>query len=828
MFYTNVHRKGSNLLVRGYDNGLPFKTKVDFLPKFYVPSNNPDSEWRSLKGDRLEEIEPGSMFDCKTFLEKYKDVEGFTVHGNTDYAVQYIGEKYTKDVPWNFDDLKIAILDIETKTENGYPNIEYTNEEISLITIGELHSGKTVTFGTKEYKKEGVKFFGFSNEREMLNAFLQYWSKNYPDIITGWNTEFFDIPYLVRRIEMALGEEAMKLLSPWGIIDEKELFNHGKNEITYVLVGISHLDYLAVYKKFTYKARASYKLDSICEIELKEKKLDYSEFSSFKDFYTNNWNKFVDYNIHDVVLVMKLENKLSLIRLIVSMAYDAKINFETVFSPVNMWDSIIYNHLLKKKIAIPPKKSSMSVPFEGGFVGEPRVGLHTWVASFDAASLYPSIIQAWNISPETYLGVQSGVDVDQLLEKLVKSPDPDTALCANGAMFDRSEKGILGELIDFYMDKRNNAKKQMLSKKSELELVSKDDKDKIRELERDIAILNNIQMVTKIANNSLFGALGNAYFRYFNINIARAITLTGQYIIKSVFKGSDIGLNKLIKTEGKLFGIYCDTDSVYLNLEEIVNLAYPGRNIDQTVKFLDKLCQDKITPIINEVCTDLQNYTNAFRHTIIFKREAIADRGIFVAKKKYGLNVYNNEGVQYTEPDLKIMGLSMIQSSTPPLVAEKLKSALSVILQGSEEKIQDYIKEYRKEFNKLHYSDIAKVSGVNGLAKYRGTPIYAKGTPMNSRAALLYNHYIKKHNLDKNYEMIQEGDKIKFIQLLVPNPIQENIIAFNDKIPPEFGLDHYIDYDTQFNKVFLDAIDNIITVLNWNTEKQASVMSMFE
>lgn len=314
--------------------------------------------------------------------------------------------------------------------------------------------------------------------------------------------------------------------------------------------------------------------------------MDFSEISDDKllEMYKNlnskirkdSWEKFTDYNIRDVALIYKLEDKLGLIQLVISMAYDAKINYTSVYSPVGMWDSIIYNHLLTKDIVIPPKKHSISSTFEGGFVMDPITGLHDWVVSFDAASLYPSIIQSWNISPETYLGVNSNINIVNLLERTSDTSGckkDNYSLCANGAMFSNDKKGVLGELVDFYMEKRKVAKKQMLSKKVELESLDKTSptyKSDLKSIEKDIATFNNIQQVTKIANNSLFGALGNAYFRYYNINIAAAITHTGQYAIKSVWHAADDGMNKMMKTNQK-WVVLLDTDSVVGDTEVYYN-----------------------------------------------------------------------------------------------------------------------------------------------------------------------------------------------------------------------------------------------------------------
>ena len=346
-FYTSVHPIGDRIFIRGVENGKRYQRKLDFNPTLYVTSKKP-SKWKTLEGTFVDEVQPGSIKDTREFIKRYEGVQGFDVYGNSNYAYQYISDNYSHDVNWDMEQIKVFTIDIETSTENGFPDIKSANEEILLITVKELSTKRIITFGSKSYvnPREDVIYVNCKNEQNLLTQFLEFWSKSHPDVITGWNTDFFDMPYLIRRIERELGDGESNKLSPWGYVNERKTFIKGNEEIHYDIIGIAQLDYLELYKKYTYSKQESYRLDYIAEQELGDKK-KVNPGESFKEFYTNHWQQFVDYNIHDVELVDKLEDKMRLIELHLTMAYNAKINFEDVYSQVRMWDTIIYNFLVK-------------------------------------------------------------------------------------------------------------------------------------------------------------------------------------------------------------------------------------------------------------------------------------------------------------------------------------------------------------------------------------------------------------------------------------------------------------------------------------------------
>ena len=825
-FYTSVHPIGDRIFIRGVENGKRYQRKLNFNPTLYVTSKKP-SKWKTLEGTFVDEVQPGSIKDTREFIKRYEGVQGFDVYGNSNYAYQYISDNYSHDVNWDMEQIKVFTIDIETSTENGFPDIKSANEEILLITVKELSTKRIITFGSKSYvnPREDVIYVNCKDEHNLLTQFLEFWSKSHPDVITGWNTDFFDMPYLIRRIERELGDGESNKLSPWGYVNERKTFIKGNEEIHYDIIGVAQLDYLELYKKYTYSKQESYRLDYIAEQELGDKK-KVNPGDSFKDFYTNHWQQFVDYNIQDVELVDRLEDKMRLIELHLTMAYNAKINFEDVYSQVRMWDTIIYNHLRKKGIVVPAKThSGKDAQFEGAYVKDPIIGLHKWMASFDLNSLYPHLIMQYNISPETLTSEKISVTVDKLLNQEIDTTyvkQRDLALTANGWTYTKEFKGFMPELMEQMYKNRSKFKKQMLSIQQEYEK----DKSK-KQLLKDISRLNNLQMAMKIALNSAYGAMGNQYFRYFDIRMAEGITTSGQLSIRWMANKLNAFMNKTLKTEGKDYVVAIDTDSIYLTLETLVEQTCAGKSDEQKIKFMDKICEDVFQPFIDSGYQELADYMNAYSQKMQMKREVLADKGIWTAKKRYILNVHNSEGVQYEKPKIKVMGLEMVKSSTPAVIRDKLRDSIEVILKGNQADLQNYILEYRKEFEKLPVEEIAFPRGVNGMKQYAGSPIYSKGTPIHVRGALLFNHYTKKMGLDKKYQPIRDGDKIRFVYVRKPNPFQEDVIAFSQELPPEFELHSYIDYDKQFEKVFLDALQIIIGSLGWNTSEQSSLEDFF-
>ncbi len=828
-FYTNVQMIGDNFLVRGYDNGEYIQFREKYNPTLFVPSNK-KTFYKTLEGEYVAPIKPGSVRDCRDFYKKYEEIDDFKIYGNERYIYQYISDKYPEEeIKFDIEKVRLLTVDIETRSENGFPDVETADQEILLISVQDYNTKEITTWGVGSFKnrQENVRYIQFNNEHDLLSSFIQWWMDNTPDVVTGWNIQLFDMPYITKRIDRLLGEKLARRLSPWGLVSEKEVYIKGRRQVYYDIGGITQLDYLDLYKKFTYKAQESYRLDYIAEVELGQKKLDHSEHDTFKDFYTNGWQKFVEYNIKDVELVDRLEDKMKLIELALTMAYDAKVNYNDVFYQVRMWDTIIYNYLKKKGIVIPQKEQSdKSDKYAGAYVKEPIAGRYDWVVSFDLNSLYPHLIMQYNISPETIRETRHPeANVDRILnEEIDFQLYKDSAVCANGAQYRKDKRGFLPELMEKMYNERVIFKKRMIDAKKKYE------KTPTVALEKEIARCNNIQMAKKISLNSAYGAIGNQYFRYYKLANAEAITLSGQVSIRWIENKMNNYLNKILKTEDTDYVIASDTDSIYLNLGPLVDVIYKDRekNAEGIVSFLDKICEEKFEPFIDQSYKELAEYLNAYDQKMFMKRENIADRGIWTAKKRYILNVWDSEGVRYEQPKLKVMGIESVKSSTPSSCRNMLKDAFKIMMSGTEDDVINYIDGCRQKFKTLPPEEISFPRSVSDVQKYKShSDIYIKGTPIHVRGALLFNHYIKEKKLTNKYSLIQNGEKIKFCYLKKPNTIHENVLSFIQDYPVELGLDKYIDYDLQFNKAFLEPLKIILDAIGWSVEKTANLESFF-
>ncbi len=820
-FYTNIQLAGDTILYRGYEDGQPVSYRTNFSPTLYVLSRKKE-EFKTLDGKNVSPVTFQTAREARDFIKQYDGVEGFEVHGYERFVYQFIRREFPGEVDYNISQMKIFAMDIEVQCENGFPNVEEAAEEMLSITIKDMVTKQYYCWATREFEApKGVETHIFWTEHEMLNHFLEWWTQNTPDILTGWNVNLYDVPYIARRVNRVLGEKWMKSLSPWNRANEREVYVQGRKNYAYDISGINILDYLDLYRKFTYSNQESYRLDHIAFVELGQRKVDHSEYENFKDFYTRDWQKFMEYNIQDVELIDRLEDKMKLLELAITMSYDAKVNFEDVYSQVRMWDTMIYNYLTDRNVVVPPKKGAKKdEKYAGAYVKEPIPGKYDWVVSFDLNSLYPHLIMQYNISPETLIDARHPTaTVDRILEESL-NVDGEYCVCANGAQYRKDIHGFLPEMMQKIYDERTIYKKRMLAAKQSLEHAKTP--AETSSLQKDISKFNNIQMARKIQLNSAYGAIGNQYFRYYNLANAEAITLSGQVSIRWIENRMNAYLNKILKTDDTDYVIASDTDSIYLNLGPFVHKVFKGREAgdESIVRFLDKVCEVEFEKYIRNSYEALASYVNAYEQKMFMKRENIANKGIWTAKKRYILNVWNSEGVQYAQPKLKMMGIEAVKSSTPAACRTAIKEALNVIMTGSEEATQEYIKDFRDKFESLPPEEVAFPRGCNNIAKNSSpATIYGKGCPMHVRGALLYNFWIKKKKLSHKYPLIQEGEKVKYIHLRTPNKINENVVSFFQTLPTEFGLDNSIDYDLQFTKSFLDPLKAILDTIGWKAEK---------
>jgi DNA polymerase elongation subunit (family B) len=808
-------------LYRGYDNGKPISEKVAFKPTLFVPSKK-KTNTLTIFGECVEPVYFESISKAKDYCKTYEDVANFSVHGMRQFAYQYIAEEYPNEIEYDLKKMRTWVIDIECKSEDGFPDIDTANEAILLIAIRDHNSGQTVVFGTKSYnEKNNDKFVykQFKDEYSMLKAFVTFWNKNFPDNVTGWNIEGFDIPYLINRIRRILGDEFVNKLSPWGIVNSREIFVMMKSKTVWDIIGVNIIDYLDLYQKFTYNKRESYSLQYISTYELGEAKHQLG--GTFKDSYTNHWDDFVRYNARDAELVSMIDKKLNFLEILVTVAFLAKCQFKDVFGPVRVWDVLIFNHLRNKNIVIPDKKNNKAGEFEGAWVKDPLIGMFGWVVGFDFTSLYPNILMQWNMSPDTLYGIYPEMDVDSFIEGN-NFPDDliqkNLTIAANGAMFKRDKMGIVPEVVQSILDSRKLTKKKMLELERLNDLIYDD----------QIASLDAKQMAFKILANALYGALSNPGFRYYDLRIAEAVTKTGQASDRHIVLTINKFMNEVMRTENEDYIIAGDTDSVYLNIDPLVKQYFkPNQSLDYYIKAIDKICEEKIQPEINASVKLLFDRSNGYKMTMSMKREAIASKAIWTAKKRYAMMVHDSEGVRYEPYYLKVMGLDLVKSSTPSFARDKLLQCLKVIFEQDQRALYDFVGKTYDEFIKTPVEEISFPRSANDIDKYADSrTIFGKKCPIHVRGALLMNHAMKAN---KDFTPIKKGDKVKFVYLRLPNPIRNDVISFpsHDTLPASLGLHKYIDYDKQWETAFMSPLKGITDAIKWKVRDEASLEDFF-
>jgi DNA polymerase elongation subunit (family B) len=832
-FYTSVHTLGNKILIRGHDTekNADFIRREVFKPTMFVPGKTGETPYKTLSEEPVYPIQPGTMKETRDFIKTYGEVSGFKVYGIDQFDVQYICEQWPGDIDYDPKAIRTYNIDIEVESGDGFPHPEQANSVINAITIYDNIKNTYFTWGLEEWDKEAGEYAGsdinivynqFDGEVELLKHFLDFWQTTPPHIVTGWNVEGFDIPYIMNRYAKIFGVDETKRFSPFGWIRERKIrTKFGKEQVVYDMYGVQCLDYIALYKKFTYKLQESYKLDWIAHVELGEKKLSYEDEGSLFNLSKVNYQKFIDYNIKDVELVKRIDGKMKLIDLALTMSYDAKINYQDIFGTVKQWDAIIYDYLKRQGIVAPPKShSGKDEQFIGAYVKPPILGKHEWIVSFDLNSLYPHLIMNYNISPETIVGFKSGVSIDSLLNRSVdlsELRENNTTVAPNGTLYSREKRGFLPDLMEKIYNERKIFKGKMLDAEQRME----NGEDTAHEISK----YNNIQMAKKIQLNSAYGAIGNQWFRYYDLRNAEAITTGGQLAIKWIERKLNAFLNKICKTDDFDFVVAIDTDSVYLRLNKIVEEVFKNESPtkEEVVNFLDNICKKSIEPFIDKSYEELGEYVNAYEQKMQMGRESISDSGIWTAKKRYALNVYDNEGVRYTEPKMKVMGLEIVKSSTPANVRAKLKESVKIMLTGNEKQLQDLVSAYKKEFNSLPVEDISFPRGINEYTKYL---TQEKSVPIHVRGAILFNKLLDTHGIN-NIERVDGGTKIKFAYLKMPNKYQQNVISFVGGIPSEFDMDKLIDYDIQFQKTYLNPLEGILTPIGWEWEVKSSLSSFF-
>jgi len=840
-------QRGNFILHRGYNNGVRFSERVPYKPYLYVPNAN--GEYRTLKGNKpLAKIIFDSIGDARDFTEKYEGVSNFEWHGMDRWIYPFLYDRYGDGVQFDPQFLRVAFLDIEVDSEGGFPNIKAANKFINAITLSD--GKKYIVWGLKDYDTttkhedmpqevwDNLEYRCMPTESHLLTDFLRTWRDWDFDAVTGWNTEGFDVPYIWKRIAQLFGEEEANKLSPYNSTKKRTFFDKmGRENETVDLHGIASLDYQQLYLKFKLQKQESYSLKAITSAELKVTKLDYEGqgYESLDDLYQRNHQMFMDYNVIDVARVVQLDKKMGYLNQVYAIAYDAKINLEDSITSVLLWDVIIHNKLAGRKVAVPAqKRNHKDEQIAGAYVKDPRPGVYDWGLSFDLDSLYPHLIMQFNISPETLVMKVPGINPDVILAdgfNLKDYCDEDYAMAGNGALFRKDIKGIFTELMQEYYDDRKKYKNMMLDyeRQREAEKLGANDPAKIAELTSLIIRYNNLQGAKKVGLNSAYGALSNEWFRYYNDDLAEAITLSGQVVIQWSGRNLNTWVNKVLKNDvEKDYVIASDTDSLLLTFNDFVLAAFGGTLPDDEIKivdFLDKVANDKINPLLDQFYQNLAVRTNAYQQKMRMKREKIFSRGLWTGAKRYIMFVWDNEGVRYSTPKFVMVGIEAVRSSTPTACRGWITEGAKVVLSLDQEKLYSYMEETRAKFDEAPYSDIAMNSSFNNKKNY---VLGDKSIPIAVASGLNYNRLLVERGLENTKQRVNNGDRIKFSRLKMPNPTREGWFGVPvDSSSDLLGLEKYVDRESLWKTGFLSPMETLAASASLQTERRATLDSFF-
>lgn len=837
MFYTYVEQLGNRIFHKYVKDGRKKKEVVSEFPIELFVKGRAKTDFKTLFGENLSQVKFTGIHDAKEFLTAYGDSQD--IYGQTNFLNQFISNQYRGKIQYEFNHVSIAVIDLEVAYDNsGFPTPSKAAQQILTISILNFNDEEPVVFGVKEYTGTKVKrYIKCEDEIDLLKKFQRHWLSLDIDIITGWSIDGFDIPYLINRSKKVIGEEFTNRFSCFSSNTKNAILSNsmkGRGE-TYKILGLTALDYLELYKKYSLVKLESYRLEVVSQHELKRGKTDYSEYAGLMDLYEKNFNLFVEYNAEDSNLIRELDRKMNYLNLSLIIAYIGKVRHADIFGQVKFWDTYLYNELRDKGIQIPPLKHSPSVEIVGAYVKDPVPSLYDWILTLDLTSLYPSIIRTFNLSPETLVEPARYIvkDIDQFIKQKIDTShlkDDNTCMIANGARFTREFMGILPEVTGDMFKQRKEYKRKYIEASKMLESLSKDSDSSLRKkLQTEVATFDATQNALKIALNSLYGACANNFFRYNSQDISEGITMTGQLIIRFISDKLNDYLNSVLKTDGVDYVVANDTDSAMITLKPFIDKMFPDQsNKEKIVNFIDKFTKTYIDPLLEKEFSNLTEWLNAFENHLSMKREVIADKGLWRGKKHYILQMWDKEGIRYSSPKLKMMGIETAKSSTPKIVRGSLEKAIRIVLNGTESELQSYVKNFKDEFFKASIQEIAFPRGVSDIDKWMdqlGNPI--KKTPIHVRASIVYNQLIKKYNLSNVRPAIHNGDKIKFVYMKKENPIGSNVIGFLDDLPREFNLNQYIDKSAQFEKTFLEPLTSLTDIARWSPEKIATLADFF-
>lgn len=822
------------------NNGKRVNYVTSFSPYLYVEDSKGDKV--SIYGTKLKKKIFHNNFERRKFLA---DSGIKRVYENLSPNQQFLIDCYWQENEKNdFSKypLKTMFIDIETYSVDSFPNTEDPTHPVNIITCYDSLTEKYHTFGTKPFtgKIDKVTYKHCKNERELFISFIEYLEKDFPDILSGWNSEFFDIPYIINRCERILGEEYARRLSPLKIIYSRPIKGKfGKELNRWYIDGISCIDYLDIYRKFCQVMRESYKLDAIAEIELGENKIDYGD-TDLATLSDTNWDKFVEYNIHDVRLLVKLEQKLQYISLLRMLAYVGLTTFEAALGSVSLLTgAMCIKARHKNEIMSTFIRSHKEGTNPGAYVSEPSRGFQQYFATFDAASLYPSVMMSLNMSPETKIGKfakneKGNVEIYHVSGKTFELTPSKFAefvkaekCCFSkaGILFSQKKRGIVPLFLDEYFQRRVQTKNLIRETDKKLQAVDPKSSE-AKDLKYELARLDTKQLVIKILINSLYGVFGNKQASFGDDDIASSVTLTGQAVIKQSneiikqFIKKDIP--NMSSQEEESIVIYNDTDSCFITIKPYIDrkmFEFSKDNII-TEETYDKLSnmEEHLNKTINEWAQkNLLSIDNRFN----FKREKICDVGIFLQKKRYVLRILDNEGKKINK--FKYTGVEVVRSTMPNAIKPYAKKIIeTMLLSKSLRDTNDILNQTYDVFKNLTPEEIAFVMGVKGYDKYASRcrdMNTVKGMPIHVKSAYFHNHLMKNVFKNPKFESISSGDKIRYVYVQTPNKYNISSIGFKYTYPDEFKDALKVDYELMFEKILFESIRRFYESANWQIRK---------
>jgi DNA polymerase elongation subunit (family B) len=806
---------------------------IPYKPYAYVKHSN--GTHVSLYGDRLKKVFDYDKEDPHLFESDVPPMTRFLVdqYCNSDE----ISEGHRQ-----------IFIDIEVEVTEGFPDVSKAHNKITAITMWDKISDTYYTYVTdpkkqiKNYTKDNIIVELFSTEYEMLNKFYQKYMEIKPTIISGWNTDYFDIPYLYNRAVRVLGESVAGLLSPISHVRWSDYKSR------YVVAGVNCLDYLALYKNFSFIQQSSYRLDYIGEVEVGMKKIEYQ--GTLNELYENDLQKFIDYNIRDVKILVELDKKLNFIEIARGIAHLGHIPYEEVYMSSRYLEGAILVYLKKMGIVAPnkpPRPKEFIAKFAGAYVQTPQKGKHDWVYDLDITSMYPSVIRSLNISPETKIGKIIGWDAERFIDKdnkktytIVDKKEKEmgkfteselqtyfnqtqVSVSSNGIMYRTDKQGLIPALLTKWFDERVEMRK----------LVKKFNEEGDKEKEQ---YFDRRQYLQKILLNSLYGVLGLPVFRFYDVDNAEATTLTGQTLIKFSKKITNHFYNKELGTNDD-YVIYIDTDSIFASAIPLIKKRFP------TEKLSDTMMSQRILEVTSEVQEYLNNsyhyfakkFLNIDEHVFDIKQEVIAKTGLFITKKRYGLKIINDAGRKVNK--IHVKGLDTVRSNFAVAMKKLLSSVLEDILADvPKEQIDERISKFKRNMHMLHYDVMANPIGVKGIQKYTEKSdetfqAFKKGAPVHVKSAINYNSLLQHWYEGRKYEKITNGTKIKWVYLK-DNEFGFDTIAYKGyEDPPQILelIKNKIDHNKMFEQAMSKKIGMFYDSMRWDkvVDKEQSIERFF-